>query len=245
MENGIDTGVLNCTSKSGRKIIDGVRVRVPAGKAYALLGKDARTKRLVMRLAAANLKGVTLVDDESKLCGLPPQTGKACVFDAGRLFRFMTCREYLRYGCGGFNTEKETLNKRIEGLLETVSLTRRAESKISALSNAEYLCLCVAFSLIIDSNEILINADTLAYGKESRGVLDGLIFGLKAKGKAVLVNLADPRLCGAAVDTAGVMAGGAVIFEGSPAELVSGGPKARFKRRRMPCRLRRKFTPIL
>ena len=229
MENGIDTGVLNCTSTGGKKVIDGVRIQVAAGKAYALLGKEHRAKRLVMRLAAANLKNVTLVDDESKICGLPLPSGKAYVFDTGRLFSFMTCREYLRYGCSGFRIEKETLNKRIDCLLDMVSLTRRANRKISALTDAEYLCLCVAFSLVTDSNEVLINADTLAYGRESREVLDRLIQSLKAKGKAVLVNLADPRLCGQGFDTVGIMSGGAIVLEGSPAGLASGEPKAYFK----------------
>jgi len=36
MKNGIDTGTLICTAKNGVKIIDGVRIEVPAGRAGAL-----------------------------------------------------------------------------------------------------------------------------------------------------------------------------------------------------------------
>jgi ABC-2 type transport system ATP-binding protein len=225
-QEGIDTGTLTVTTKSGAKIVDSVRIKVPTGKAYALLGKDSRAKRLVMRLAAANLKGVTLVDDESRICGLPLPSGKAYVWDADRLFSFMTCKEYLKYGSSGFKIGPQRLDKRIDALLETVSLTRSANKKICALSDAEYLCLCAAFALIIDSNDILINADTLKYGRESREVLERLINGLKEKGKTVLVNLSDPRFCGPCFDTVGIMRNGALVLEGEPSELAAGGPKA-------------------
>ena len=226
----IDTGTLNVTTKSGVKIVDNVRIKVAAGKAYALLGKDPRAKRLVMRIAAANLKGAAIIDDESKLCGLPLPPYKAYVFDTNRLFSFMTCREYLKYGSSGFKTDPQTLDKKIEALLETVTLSHRANKKISALTDAEYLCLCVAFSLLIDCGEVLINADTLKFGRESREVLNGLIQSLKNAGKAVLVNLADPRLCGEAFDTVGIMNNGALVLEGEPAELISGEPKVRLIR---------------
>jgi len=223
---GIDTGTLTVTSESGAVILDRIRIIVPAGKAYCLLGRDSRAKRLVMRLAAANQKSITLVDDESKICGLPLPSGKAYVFDTDRLFSFMTCKEYLKYGSSGFKSDPQMLERRLDALLETVSLAARANTEISALTDAEYLCLCVAFSLIIDSNEVLINADTLRHGKESRKTLNALILGLKAKGKTVLVNLSDPRLCGTAFDTAGIMRNGVLVLEGEPAALVSGGPKA-------------------
>lgn len=226
MKSCIDTGMLNCTSKSGAKLIDNVRIEVPAGGAYALLGADRRAKRLVMRFAAANLKTVTLIDDESKICGLPLPSGAAYVFDLGRLFSFMTCREYLRYSLAGLKKDKRDREERITAMLDSACIGRCADKKISALSNAEYLCLCVAFSMARDPASVLINADTLPYGKENRELLNKLIFGLKMENKAVLVNLSDPRLCGNAIDTVGIMDGGAIVLEGNPAEITAGDPKA-------------------
>lgn len=226
MKNGIDTGTLTCASKSGVKIIDNVRIEVPLGRAYALLGQDARAKRLVMRFAAANLKNVTLADDESKLCGLPLPPRAAYVFDLDRLFSFMTCREYLRYSFGGLKMGKEKLEERIDGLLGAACLNRRADRKISALSDAEYLCLCVAFSMAQDPSNVLINADTLSCCKENRELVNKLIFGLKMENKAVLINISDPRLCGNSIDTVGIMDGGSIVLEGDPSKLAAGDPKA-------------------
>ena len=227
-ETGIDTGTLTCAAKDGRKIVDGVRIEVPSGQAYGLLGRDSRAKRLIMRLAASNLKNARLIDDESMICGLPLPSGKAYVFDTDRLFSFMTCKEYLLYGGGGLKTDRQELMCRIDGLLELVSLNRRANRKISALSGAEYLCLCAAFSLLADAQEVLINADTLPYGKESRETLNRLISNLKKQGKAVLVNLSDPRMCGEAFDTVGIMSSGAIVLQGKPQQLAGGDPKTYF-----------------
>jgi len=182
MENGIDTGALTVTSKSGKKIIDNVRIIVPAGKAYALLGKDNKTRRLFMRLAAANLKDAAFCEDEE------------------RLFSFMTCKEYLRYGLGGFKTNGQELDERATALLDMVSLARRANRKLKRLKKAEYLCLCAAYSLINGAEKVLLNADTLPCRRKNRKALDRLIYGLKAQGKSALVNPAKKKLCGKSID---------------------------------------------
>lgn len=226
---GIDTGVLTVTTKAaGHKIIDGIRITVPQGKAYALLGEDGRAKRLLMRLAAARQKDITTVDDESRICGLPISNGAAYVFDTGRLFSFMTCREYLNYGCAGLKMTKQAREARVNSLLEITALSLKADTKINRLTDAEYLCLCAAFSMFNDPPLVIVNADTLPFSKINRESLEKLVFGLKLKNKAVLINLSDPRMCGACFDLLGIMSHGKLVLEGAPGELAPGDPKAYF-----------------
>ena len=223
---GIDTGRITVSRQSGEKIVDGVRIEIPYGNAYALLGEDGRAKRLVLRIAAARVKDIAVCDDGSMICGLPISFGAAYTFDTNRLFSFMTCREYIKYGCSGVRMAKGAREARVNYLLDTVALTRRADTLISKLTEAEYLCLCVAFSMFNDPPLIIINADTLPFNKINRDTLNKLIFGLKIKNKAVIINLTDPRMCGGEIDKVGIMANGSLVLEGSPKELSCGTPKA-------------------
>ncbi len=225
-KTGIDTGSITVSRLSGEKLIDSVRIEVPYGGAYALLGEDERAKRLILRIAAARLKDVTIADDESRLCGLPVSAAAAYTFDTNRLFSFMTCREYLEYGCSGVRMAKGAKAARVNYLLEVAALMRRADVVISKLTDAEYLNLCVAFSMFNDPPLVIINADKLPFNKINRETLDKLVFGLKLKNKAVILNLADPRMCGASIDKVGILSRGSLVLEGRPKELCGGDPKA-------------------
>jgi hypothetical protein len=165
----------------------------------------AYMRRLFMKLLSAGTHTGRAVCDESALLTLKSDGRTAYVADLGRPFGFMTAGEYLRYAFAGLRLESGYVGGRIAGIAREISLPDCGAATIKRMKDFEYLLLNLAVKLWDDPDTVLLTADTLRYSPAAGAALSGAVRGMRAAGRAVIVNLADARFMDGAFDGALVL----------------------------------------
>ncbi|MGZ5403958.1 MAG: ABC transporter ATP-binding protein [Nocardioides sp.] len=204
--------------------VKGIDVDVRRGEAFGFLGPNGAGKSSTMRMIAAvsPVSGGTL-----SILGMDPATDGPTI--RGRLG---VCPQedtldnelnvhdnlyiYGRY----FGIDKATVRQRTDELLEFVSLTEKAKSKVEDLSGGMKRRLTIARSLINSPDLLLLDEPTTGLDPQARHVLWDQLFRLKHAGVTLVITThymdEAEQLC----DRLVVMDKGLIVAEGSPRELI-------------------------
>ena len=204
--------------------VKGIDVEVRRGEAFGFLGPNGAGKSSTMRMIAA----VSPVGGgELRILGMDPAVDGPAI--RGRLG---VCPQedtldnelnvydnlyiYGRY----FGIDKATVRERVEELLDFVSLTEKAKSKVEDLSGGMKRRLTIARSLVNDPDVLLLDEPTTGLDPQARHVLWDQLFRLKQAGVTLVVTThymdEAEQLC----DRLVVMDKGRIVAEGSPRELI-------------------------
>jgi len=204
--------------------VKGIDVDVRRGEAFGFLGPNGAGKSSAMRMIAA----VSPVGSGSlRIFGLDPAVDGPTI--RGRLG---VCPQedtldnelnvydnlyiYGRY----FGIDKATVRQRTDELLEFVSLTEKAKSKVEDLSGGMKRRLTIARSLINSPDLLLLDEPTTGLDPQARHVLWDQLFRLKHAGVTLVITThymdEAEQLC----DRLVVMDKGLIVAEGSPRELI-------------------------
>ena len=204
--------------------VKGIDVDVRRGEAFGFLGPNGAGKSSAMRMIAA----VSPVGGGSlRIFGLDPAVDGPTI--RGRLG---VCPQedtldnelnvydnlyiYGRY----FGIDKATVRQRTDELLEFVSLTEKAKSKVEDLSGGMKRRLTIARSLINSPDLLLLDEPTTGLDPQARHVLWDQLFRLKHAGVTLVITThymdEAEQLC----DRLVVMDKGLIVAEGSPRELI-------------------------
>ncbi len=205
--------------------VKGIDVDVRRGEAFGFLGPNGAGKSSAMRMIAA----VSPVGGGSlRIFGLDPAVDGPTI--RGRLG---VCPQedtldnelnvydnlyiYGRY----FGIDKATVRQRTDELLEFVSLTEKAKSKVEDLSGGMKRRLTIARSLINSPDLLLLDEPTTGLDPQARHVLWDQLFRLKHAGVTLVITThymdEAEQLC----DRLVVMDKGLIVAEGSPRELIN------------------------
>jgi ABC-2 type transport system ATP-binding protein len=211
--------------------VDHVDLSVAAGDIYGFLGPNGAGKTTAMRI----MLGLLHPDEgEVRLFGRDSQRelpealdGVAGFVETPHFYPYLTGRTNLRLLAaldGGDAAE------RVDFVLETAGLERRADDKVGGYSQGMRQRLGIAASLLRDPRLLILDEPT--NGLDPGGIRDmrGLIKELAAEGMTIFLSshlLAEvEELC----TRVAVIRSGRVVYEGSLAELHSGGaPRYRLR----------------
>ena len=205
--------------------VKGIDIDVRRGEAFGFLGPNGAGKSSTMRMIAA-VSPVT--GGELRILGLDPGADGPAI--RGRLGvcpqedtldNELNVRDNLYIYGRYFGIPKDEVNARTDELLEFVSLTEKARSKVEDLSGGMKRRLTIARSLINRPDLLLLDEPTTGLDPQARHTLWDKLFRLKQAGVTLVVTThymdEAEQLC----DRLVVMDKGEIVAEGSPLQLIA------------------------
>ena len=228
-------------SFGGVKAVNGVSFTVEAGQLYGVIGPNGAGKTTLFNLITGLIRpdGGRVVLNGVETTRKSPeqiaQLGIARTYQTIRLFDTMSVRENVMVGGHiglsyhlldvftarrRYRHSERALRQQVEGLLDTVGLSHRAEDPAGALSYGEQRRLELARALA--ARPSLLMLDEPAAGMNTREAIDlsDLLLRLVAAGDLTVVIIEhNVRLMMGLCDRIAVMNFGQKLAEGLPAEV--------------------------
>ncbi|MBJ7470866.1 MAG: ABC transporter ATP-binding protein [Solirubrobacteraceae bacterium] len=208
---------------SAYEAVRGVDLDVPVGSITALLGTNGAGKTSTLEV----IEGLApATAGEVHVLGLDPVTDRAAL-------RRRTGVLLQRSGFSGDLTVRETLRqwsatlsspRPVDELLERLSLERRADVRMLALSGGETRRVDLACTLMGDPELVILDEPTTGLDPESRRDVWGLISELRAGGATVLLTTHYLEEAEALADRLEIMHAGEIVRSGTPTEIALGYP---------------------
>lgn len=212
-------------SYKGRKVVDGVSLRIAQGEVIGLLGPNGAGKTttfyIIVGLAGADAGQVLLdgVDISAFPMYMRARNGISYLPQEPSIFRKLTVEENLVAVLETTSLTANQRRERLEELLEEFGLQKVRRSYGYLLSGGERRRVEVARSLAISPSFVLL--DEPFAGIDPLAVLDiqRIILQLKASGIGVLLTDHNVRETLQVTDRAYIISSGRIFRSGTPEEL--------------------------
>ena len=204
--------------------VNGLNLVVEPGICFGLLGPNGAGKSTTMRMLTAQ----TLADEGTiEVLGyrLPEESKQArmamgVVPQLDNLDVELTCRQILTVFARLYRVPRADRGAAVDAALAIANLESRADTIVRNLSGGMRRRLLVARGLIHSPQLVLLDEPTVGLDPQVRQELWSLIDELRARGVTVLMSTHYIEEAERLADTVAVMSAGAIIAQGTPAELV-------------------------
>ena len=204
--------------------VDGISFEVAPGESFGLLGPNGAGKSTAMRMVGAVS---TRTSGDLSVLGLDPnqygpeiRSRLGVVPQENNLDMELRVRENLLVYGRYFGLPRKKVAARADELLAFAQLEDKAKAKVDALSGGMKRRLTIARALINDPRILLLDEPTTGLDPQARHILWDRLFRLKEQGTTLLLTThymdEAEQLC----DRLVVVDKGAIMAEGSPAELI-------------------------
>lgn len=209
-----------------RTAVAGLSLDIPRGRVTGLLGLNGAGKTTTIKMLSTLLRpdSGTATVDGIDLVARPREVRSRINLIAGgerMVYARMTGHENLHYFGQLYDVPRQVLRERIPALLDLVGLAAAAHTPVERYSRGMTQRLAIARGLINDPDYLLLDEPTLGLDAPIARDLRAVVRSLAENGKGVLLTshyLAEvEELCGHVY----VIADGAHLAEGSPAELTA------------------------
>jgi len=204
--------------------VDHLDLDIRAGEIFGLLGQNGAGKTTTILM----LLGLTEpTDGAARVVGLDPSRGPLEVKrrvgylpDAVGFYGEMTGRENLRYTAKLNRIEKDVIEGTLDGVLDQVGLTDRADDRVDTYSRGMIQRLGIADALVKDPDVLILDEPTTAI--DPIGVieiLDLLRSLARDRGMAIMLSSHLLNQVQSVCDRVGIFAAGQLIGVGTVPEL--------------------------
>ncbi|WP_098470394.1 ABC transporter ATP-binding protein [Serinibacter salmoneus] len=204
--------------------VDGIDFEVTAGESFGLLGPNGAGKSTTMRMISAVSRRT---GGDLQVLGLDPETHGpqirsqlGVVPQEDNLDPDMRARDNLIMYGRYFGLPRAVCRERAEELLEFAQLTDKAGAKVDDLSGGMKRRLTIARGLMNTPQIFMLDEPTTGLDPQARHVLWDRLFRLKEAGTTLVITThymdEAEQLC----DRLIVVDHGAIMAEGSPADLI-------------------------
>jgi len=207
-----------------RVAVDGLGFEVARGEIYGLLGPNGAGKTTGISMIAGVLPrdgGHVHVDGIDLDAGPPARARIGLVTQSVTLYPDLSGRENLRFWGRLYGLAGADLARAVEASLETVGLRDRGDDRVSVYSGGMQRRLNLAAGLVHDPSVLILDEPTVGVDPQSRASIFDLLERCRDRGMAVLYTThymeEAERLCA----RIGILDHGALVAEGSRAELVA------------------------
>jgi ABC-2 type transport system ATP-binding protein len=198
------------------------------GECVAVIGHNGSGKTTAVRIIAGLLDSSAgsvsvdgaLVGDASE--GVAARAAIAMIPDTAALYDDLTVREHLQLVALAHGDADDSLDQRIETLLELLALTAKADARPGQLSRgmrqkAQLACALIRPSLLLVLDEPVVGLDPAA-----QRTLRELLSEAKRAGRAVLLTTHQLEFARGIADRAVLLSDGEVVASGPYEEIVDG-----------------------
>jgi lipooligosaccharide transport system ATP-binding protein len=204
--------------------VDGISFEVAPGESFGLLGPNGAGKSTTMRMVGAVS---TRTAGDLSILGLDPdaygpeiRSQLGVVPQSDNLDTELRVRENLLVYGRYFGLPGRVVAKRADELLAFAQLEEKGKAKVDSLSGGMKRRLTIARALINDPRVLLLDEPTTGLDPQARHILWDRLFRLKEQGTTLLLTThymdEAEQLC----DRLVVVDKGAIMAEGTPAELI-------------------------
>ena len=204
--------------------VDGISFEVAPGESFGLLGPNGAGKSTTMRMVGAVS---TRTAGDLSVLGLDPdaygpeiRSQLGVVPQSDNLDTELRVRENLLVYGRYFGLPGKLVAKRADELLAFAQLEEKGKAKVDSLSGGMKRRLTIARALINDPRVLLLDEPTTGLDPQARHILWDRLFRLKEQGTTLLLTThymdEAEQLC----DRLVVVDKGAIMDEGTPAELI-------------------------
>ena len=196
--------------------VDGVSLAVEAGEVYALVGPNGAGKTTLVRA----LVGTTDHEGTVNVFGGPPRAA-----DPGRMGLLpqsfepaerLTARELVAYYARLYDRSRP-----VDAVLADVGMAEDDDVRYGRLSGGQRRRTCVATALVNDPDLLVLDEPTTGIDPGGRRSLWRLLEGLAEGGTTVLLTTHYMEEAERLADRVGLLAGGRLVTEGPPDDLVA------------------------
>jgi ABC-2 type transport system ATP-binding protein len=203
--------------------VRGLDLDVPAGSITALLGTNGAGKTSTLEVVEG-LASATA--GEVRVLGLHPVADRAAIrrrtgvlLQRSGFSGDLTVRETLRQWAGTLFTPRP-----VDEMLERLSLTRRADVRMLALSGGEQRRVDLACTLMGSPELVILDEPTTGLDPESRRDVWRLVEDLRDEGATVLITTHYLEEAETLADRLEIMHAGLIVRSGTPTEIAAGHP---------------------
>jgi ABC-2 type transport system ATP-binding protein len=218
--------VENLSKRFGEtQAVKGVSFNLAPGQIYGLLGPNGAGKTTTISMLSGLLapdSGKILFQDQDiasdrsnyrRRLGVVPQ--ELALYDQ------LSARENLRFWAGLYDLKGAALAARVETMLERVGLEQRADSLVKSYSGGMKRRLNLALGLVHAPAVLLLDEPTVGIDPQGRARILEIVQEVAAAGTAVLYTTHYLEEAETLCDRIGIIDSGALLTEGSIAELKS------------------------
>src|SRR5262245_42042978 len=221
-EQVVKTYTIGLLGRSGVPAVQGVSFTVPAGSVFGLLGPNraGKTTLLKILLSLVHPTSGTVTRLGSPIADRRTLGSVGYMHENHAFPRYLSASELLSFYGGLSGVPSEAINARVSSLLERVGLSDRNSEPIARFSKGMVQRLGMAQALINDPDLLILDEPTEGLDLSGRRLLREVVRERKAAGKTVLlvshVISEVQELC----DSAAVLVGGRVKFNGTMSNLL-------------------------
>ena len=206
-----------------RVAVDRISFAIASGEIYGLLGPNGAGKTTSISMIAGILArdaGEITIDGISIDAGPPARAMIGIVPQSITLYLDLTARENLDFWGRMYDLSGAALRDAIDGALDAVGLTRRADDIVGTYSGGMQRRLNLACGILHRPKLVILDEPTVGVDPQSRSAIFDLVERLRDAGTAILYTThymeEAERLCA----RIGIIDSGRLIAEGTRAELV-------------------------
>lgn len=211
-------------SFGARVAVDGIGFSIAAGEIYGLLGPNGAGKTTSISMIAGILArdaGEITIDGIDIDAGPAARALIGIVPQAITLYLDLTARENLDFWGRMYDLSGAALREAIDGALDAVGLTKRADDIVGTYSGGMQRRLNLACGILHRPKLLILDEPTVGVDPQSRSAIFDLVERLREAGTAILYTThymeEAERLCA----RIGIIDSGRLIAEGTRAELVA------------------------
>ena len=225
-------------SRGAHQVLRGVSLEVAPGQICALMGTSGAGKTTMLRAIAALGpfdSGSIVVDGFSLTPGQVPPESKLHVLrrSVGMVFQTQSLFEHLSVIDNvmlalihALKWTRERAHAEALALLATLGVAHRASAFPRQLSGGEAQRVAIARARAPDPTLLLLDEPTSALDPARRGSLGEVLRALAAEGHGLLISTHDVDFAEGFADRIAILAGGVVVEEGAPREVLSNSAHA-------------------
>jgi len=204
--------------------VNGIDFDVVKGESFGLLGPNGAGKSTAMRMIGATSQRtsgeLTILGKDPELFGPQIRAHLGVVPQQDNLDSHLSVTDNLYIYGRYFGLNRKFLKGKIEELLSFAQLEEKRNAKVESLSGGMKRRLTIARALVSEPEILMLDEPTTGLDPQARHILWDRLFRLKEDGVTLLITThfmdEAEQLC----DRLVVMDKGAIMAEGSPAQLI-------------------------
>jgi len=167
-----------------------VSISVPKGEIFALLGPNGAGKTTLFKILLGIVRETS---GETEICGLPPSSPESrsrigYLPENHRFPDHLTGAGLLKLTGRLHGIPKENIEKRIEELLDTVGMSRRASTNLKKYSKGMAQRIGLAQAIMPDPDVLLLDEPTDGVDPVGRVEIREVLKKLRSDGKTIILN---------------------------------------------------------
>jgi iron complex transport system ATP-binding protein len=217
----------------GRRVLEGVDLRIEAGQLIAVVGPNGAGKTTLFRALAGELpleSGEALIESESESTQVISLSRRE---RAARIARVLQgerpawpalARDYAAAGrftsLGWFGTESAADREAVDASLASAGALELAERPVTELSGGEFRRILIARALVQGAGALLLDEPVAELDVSGQMAVLDLLKRIAARGGAVAFSVHDLNLAALAADKVAVLCAGKLVACGPPREVL-------------------------